>query len=259
MTYIAHEETHAGLKIEIMQDDMPERPHEHFDCIAPMITISDRMVTKSKGFEAAALPLDHMDDMTAMKNWRAIVDLIDTETHDAVFETIIDQSEHKDRRFPYPEDFRDVLVKLFEDAQLDTISRRDDLEKWAALYRMSNIPASVFTRYGHMKGDMAEILVVHLPEWKEKVGSPDYDLTSDDPEKNGEKDMAGSADLYAAWNYGDVYGYLITDPEDEDGDPLDSCWGFYGEYMSHAWNDMIAEARNAAESIAKDRAIDKAA
>jgi hypothetical protein len=50
--------------------------------------------------------------------------------------------------------------------------------------------------------------------------------------------------LVDTWNQylsGDVYGYTVTD---EDGEQLDSCWGFYGD------EDAKGEARSAAEHFA---------
>jgi hypothetical protein len=36
----------------------------------------------------------------------------------------------------------------------------------------------------------------------------------------------GEIDVYLAWANGEVYGYRVTD--NETGEELDSCWGFYG-------------------------------
>ena len=36
----------------------------------------------------------------------------------------------------------------------------------------------------------------------------------------------GEINTYLSWANGDVYGYVV---EDENGEHLDSCWGFYGE------------------------------
>lgn len=44
---------------------------------------------------------------------------------------------------------------------------------------------------------------------------------------------------YAAWATGDTWGYVI---EDENGDELDSCWGFYG--MEYAKAEAESSARS---------------
>ena len=40
------------------------------------------------------------------------------------------------------------------------------------------------------------------------------------------KILEGEIEEYSSWATGDCYGYVI---EDENGDELDSCWGFYGQ------------------------------
>lgn len=53
--------------------------------------------------------------------------------------------------------------------------------------------------------------------------------------------LKGEVETYGQWASGDVFGYVI---EDENGETLDSCWGFYGlEYA-------IGEAKTAAEYVA---------
>ena len=44
---------------------------------------------------------------------------------------------------------------------------------------------------------------------------------------------------YAAWATGDTWGYVI---EDENGDELDSCWGFYG--MDYAKSEAERSAKS---------------
>ena len=36
----------------------------------------------------------------------------------------------------------------------------------------------------------------------------------------------GEIETFLAWAEGEVYGYIV---EDEDGEHLDSCWGYYGD------------------------------
>jgi len=58
--------------------------------------------------------------------------------------------------------------------------------------------------------------------------------------------------LVKTWNdylSGNVYGYEIYSPE---GDIIDSCWGFYGDYEKNA----LEEARNAVNSITNNGKTD---
>jgi hypothetical protein len=58
-----------------------------------------------------------------------------------------------------------------------------------------------------------------------------------------EFDFPGDNDL-AAWEQGEVYGFVVTDSR---GEHVDSCWGFYG---ADSWSYMIDSANDAADSIA---------
>jgi len=109
----------------------------------------------------------------------------------------------------------------------------DKLELIAAVYRWKGIPAEVFARTGYCQGDYTKILVVLTPEWCEKVGA-----VFDDPEPV----MRSTADLYAAWAFGDVYGYTVENP---DGDEIDGCWGFYGD--DHEASGLMEQARDAVD------------
>lgn len=53
------------------------------------------------------------------------------------------------------------------------------------------------------------------------------------------KNLECEIEEYSAWCTGDVYGYVI---EDENGNELDSCWGFYGQDYA------IESARESAKS-----------
>lgn len=72
-----------------------------------------------------------------------------------------------------------------------------------------------------------------------------------------------TCEVYTQWANGEVYGYVI---EDEDGDTLDSCWGFIGEadddyllgemrqaFTYHADKIAKAKAEATAEEIAESR------
>ena len=62
------------------------------------------------------------------------------------------------------------------------------------------------------------------------------------------KCLLGEVETYNSYLEGDVYGYVI---EDENGEHLDSCWGFYGwEWCETEAKDV---ARHFALEIARDR------
>jgi hypothetical protein len=59
-------------------------------------------------------------------------------------------------------------------------------------------------------------------------------------EENIEQQLEAEVKVYDQYLQGDVWGYII---EDEDGEQLDSCWGFYGR------EDAESEARAAMEHV----------
>lgn len=61
-----------------------------------------------------------------------------------------------------------------------------------------------------------------------------------------EKMMRAEVETYDKWLTNDVWGYVI---EDQDGNELDSCWGFYGD--EYCKQEAIASAKAIAARLAK--------
>ena len=61
-----------------------------------------------------------------------------------------------------------------------------------------------------------------------------------------EANFASAIETLNDYHSGDVYGFVI---EDEDGNELDSCWGFFGDYEDYC----LKEARDRAEYHAKQK------
>lgn len=55
---------------------------------------------------------------------------------------------------------------------------------------------------------------------------PDIDLASEDAMQKANDILDGELEEYDAYLQGEVWGYTITD---EEGDEVDSCWGFIGD------------------------------
>jgi hypothetical protein len=62
------------------------------------------------------------------------------------------------------------------------------------------------------------------------------------PNQNTELDFKGALELLNDYCMGNCYGYSITNSE---GEELDSCWGFFGDYKD---NDLV-EARLSLQNI----------
>ena len=52
--------------------------------------------------------------------------------------------------------------------------------------------------------------------------------------------LGGEVETYDNFLTGQVYGYVV---EDQEGEHIDSCWGFYG-YKSESWDYMLSEAKS---------------
>jgi len=70
-------------------------------------------------------------------------------------------------------------------------------------------------------------------------------IEDESEERSAERTIRAEFDAFRAWVEGEVIGYVV---EDENGEHVDSCWGFYGE-PEH----VRQEARSAAEHEAHER------
>lgn len=61
--------------------------------------------------------------------------------------------------------------------------------------------------------------------------------------------MVGEVTSWDTYLKGEIYGYIV---EDKDGEHLDSCWGYYGDYREEG--GALSEARSVAERHVKDKA-----
>lgn len=65
--------------------------------------------------------------------------------------------------------------------------------------------------------------------------------------------LAGELAEWQKWAQGDVYGVVV---EDEHGEQVDACWGFYGdEYAEQEAERMLSEAIEAANESAFERLV----
>lgn len=66
--------------------------------------------------------------------------------------------------------------------------------------------------------------------------------------ENVTKVLVGEVETYDLYLTGDVWGYIV---EDDDGEHLDSCWGFYGrEYCEKEAADMVTYLEQQAKEAA---------
>ena len=256
MEYIAHSETHAGMEIEVWQDQDTGSggPHGDMDCLAPMLAVdgSTRGATPYGASDTGDFdPMDYASEVEIMLNVEKIIEIMD-ECRADVWDDIMISRDANHHPFAFPADFADVLKERWSNAESSPQYRRD-LDKRAALFHLFNIPAHVETSRGYSQGDCSEVLCVHLPEWRAKVGTPEYDLTKEADREAVKKDMIGDIGTWSCWAWGNVYGFTVSDPDGEAND--EHCGGFYTEPWGDDWEYLLSEARARAEEMAKDRAL----
>lgn len=54
------------------------------------------------------------------------------------------------------------------------------------------------------------------------------------------KDAKNFLEIYTDWANGHGHGYII---EDEEGNQLDSCWGFYDSDIEHTVNEIVSQLK----------------
>jgi hypothetical protein len=139
----------------------------------------------------------------------------------------------------------EVLRAGFEDRFEAMVDNAQDSEV-ADLWRLTGATVLSTTVTGYSQGDWAKLLIVATKAQQEAFGCV---------EPITEAHLQGQADTYAAWAYGDCFGYVITDANGEEIDD-GSCWGYYG--TDHDESELEESAMNAAEChvrrVAKRRA-----
>ena len=101
------------------------------------------------------------------------------------------------------------------DAWADYEGNRDPSPVYAAAFRVAGWAHKLHTSTGYCQGDVRALLFVWPPAEVARYGVPADNLA---------RDLDGAAELFDAWAWGDVYGYVIEGP---DGEHVDSCYGFY--------------------------------
>jgi len=194
---------YRGFTIRAMPEAGPENPLETWDCEPPVLVYDGR---DFRPYGLTETPPDlNADEVRA--NAPAIASFLGAST---LLRSV--------RDFREDEDSAVDAVNAAINSHIEGEYKSDQLDLLAEVWRWKGCTVYSGTRNGYSQGDSADVLVVATPDWCEKAGFTD-------PADATEANLSATADLYAAWAYGDVYGYSI---EDSEGEELDSCWGYYG-------------------------------
>lgn len=163
----------------------------------------------------------------------------------------LDKEARNARHYPN-ESLTDYKRDLLDDA-LGGMSNSDRLEALQSIYSAIGWPALCTSSRGYSQGDYIELLFVVTPHFRKKMG---MESARKYPASFWQKDMESARELFSAWAWGDVYGYVIDAPSgiDAQGEPeysehVDSCWGFYGD--DHDKSGLEEGAINAVDCIVR--------
>lgn len=177
--------------------------------------------------------------------------------------------------------FRDHIIKVHYDVDSTcpwddwdgepiAIASTDSGGEWKTEYGKTKI--SIYGMYKNIDEETAMRYIgimlrgIARPFWTSGGGNYIAVWTGDEIEEHfgGDYHMAArslkhSVDTFKAWAEGEVYGYMVDQPDGE-GEAGDSCWGFYGddygymlesamEYVNDNADRLEREAQEADEEV----------
>lgn len=83
----------------------------------------------------------------------------------------------------------------------------------------------------YLTGDSSSFAVIDRDTFHEEYGDETPERIED-----AKRYLQAQAAEYRCWLEGDCWGYVITFPDGE----VDSCWGFYGDYVNEAVREAIS-------------------
>lgn len=235
---------YRGLKIRAVQDQHAENPWQSWDGQPPLLWTSGDGLNDDAQGEDIESPLSSKSPAWISRHWPELVRIVAPEYAPDVLAS--EALEEYGR--PAGEAKRSKLEELLAE---DKPSGRYGcwtqaatyFDKLESLWRLLGVPALDFQRNGYSQGDSVRGLLVATPAWQKRVGA-NYKSADD---------LKADADLFGAWAFGDVFGYVIQDSEGED---LDSCWGYYGDDFERS--GLAEAAKDSADSILAGAAKRKA-
>lgn len=226
--------THNGCTIEIHRDSDPLNPWTEWDCQPPVIALTADGFTRYGDGDDLAHPLDGLTDGQISRHWRKIADILNDDKHDK--DARAEQAAYGGSLSYYRRDlFNQALITLRSYG-----SKHDYLDALASLWKMRGVTTLRTTANGYTQGSWAELLLVYTDKHATACGG---NPTAAEKLES----LKADANLWRQWAWGDVWGYVVTDPN---GDEIDSCWGFFGDYDDeHMINEAKAMADNAKPAL----------
>ena len=221
---------YKGYTIEIENDTNATNPFTDWDFEPLLFVLNDGQLSYYEGNEHHTSHY-YAPDLTreeARQHWREFTG----------FTSIFDFM----RCYHYIQDdtFEGFLNGYINDQIQHNCTESEKLEWLNKVFTAKGWPCKLSSSQGYSQSCYAEVLVVLTPEWFKSTGC--------NPGDDHEPTLQGTIDLYTAWAWGDVYGYVIKKSNEcehchhDEPEEVDSCWGFYGD--DHEKSGLLSQARS---------------
>lgn len=192
--------------IKIVQEPCPTNPFEDWDCCYPLMRYSGRYETDDySGGDIDSYLGSYLSISEIEKNMDRLLTMMGETRSDFTLNYPLGEE-------GYSEEER---VDRLADMLMDFIG--DSIENKVLFCEEFDIKHYSSTSTGYSQGCWANVFTCWTPEFGELCGVAYEEVTIEALKSNFE--------LFGQWAWGDVYFYLV---EDEEGNVLDSCGGFYG-------------------------------
>lgn len=194
--------------IKVVQDPCPTNPFEDWDCCYPLIRYSGRYETDDySGGDIDRYLSSYLSTSQVTKHMTRILGMMGY------------TKETFDCDFPLGNGYNDYSGGERADRLSDMLTDfiGDSIENKVIFCEEFGIKHYSSTSTGYSQGCWANVFTCWTPEFGKTCGVAYEDVTIEALKSNFE--------LFGQWAWGDVYFYLV---EDEEGNVLDSCGGFYG-------------------------------
>jgi hypothetical protein len=237
-----HKENYKGLTIKIYQDEDSQNPFEDWDGNPPIAVCSfDRSRSYISEYATRYGNANEVPELTRERIIEGRAEILDLLGETSFFR-VIDRT--------YLDNYSaEQLVNDAISEHVNGLSDQDRLEALETLYNLAGIPALLGTVHGCSQRDYAEALAVATPEFQKACGN-------ESGYWNNPENLKPSIQLFEDWCFGNVYGYVVEDP---DGETINSLWGMYPNTEDQGSYDgyVLREARDVADShlerVRKDR------
>lgn len=244
--------SYRGLTIRSVQDQHAENPWQAWDSQVPLLwTSGDGLNDDSQG-EDIDSPLGDVSAAWISRHWKALCAILAPDVNPDELHAELAAAVREN-----PPQWRAKLGDVKREALEERLADMkpsgrygcwslagDYFDALERLWTMRGAVALDFQRNGYSQGDSVRGLLVATPAWQKKHGTR-YRQPSD---------LESDANLFGAWAFGDVFGFVI---ENEAGDVLDSCFGYYGDADESGLESAAMESADSILASAAKRKAEK--